>query len=451
MSIHLIGIIVLILIFVVGTLRPVNIGILALIATFAVGTLVAGEDVDALLAGFPPDLFVLLVGVTYLFGLAATNGTIEWIIDRVVGRLGDRPVLVPWVIFVAAAVPTMAGALGPAGVALLAPLCMRLGVRYGIDVRMTALMVCVGSSSGNFSPLNGLAVIAQGSASREGIELSSAGLFLGNFAYNLVLAVVVFLIFGGRKLLGTSSAELRAGREQENPRTSGAGPASGSGDSDDGFEAIGPSAGGTALEQKAPSKLRVDQICTLIVILAVAVAALVFDFDIGFLALCGAALLHLVFPKTSKGADRRIVWTVVLLICGVVTYVGALQRYGTINVVGEGIAGLGSPLVIALLLCLVGAITSAFASSAALIGILVPLAAPFLASGEIGATALLTALCISATVVDTSPFSSVGALTLANSPERDRPALYRTMLIWVGAMVVTAPVLTFLVFILPGS
>lgn len=451
MSIHLIGIIVLILIFVVGTLRPVNIGILALIATFAVGTLVAGEDVDALLAGFPPDLFVLLVGVTYLFGLAATNGTIEWIIDRVVGRLGDRPVLVPWVIFVAAAIPTMAGALGPAGVALLAPLCLRLGKRYGIDARMAAFMVCCGSSAGNFSPLNGLAVIAQGSASREGIELSSAGLFFGNLAYNIVLGVVVFLIFGGRRLFGVSSAQLLADREEENPAAQRAsGPAAGSGDADDGFEAIG-AAGGTALERKAPTKLRVDQIATIVVILAVATAALVFDFDIGFLALCGAALLHLVFPKTSKGADRRIVWTVVLLICGVVTYVGALQRFGTIDVIGDGIASLGSPLLIALLLCLVGAATSAFASSAALIGVLVPLAAPFLAAGDIGATALLTALAVSSTVVDTSPFSSVGALTIANADEADQARIYRSMLIWMAAMIITAPLVTFVVFVLPGS
>ena len=53
MSIHVIGIVGLVLIFVIGTLGTVNIGVLALIATFLIGTLVAGEDVDELLSGFP--------------------------------------------------------------------------------------------------------------------------------------------------------------------------------------------------------------------------------------------------------------------------------------------------------------------------------------------------------------------------------------------------------------
>ena len=65
--------------------------------------------------------------------------------------------------------------------------------------------------------------------------------------------------------------------------------------------------------------------------------------------------------------------------------------------------------------------------------------------------AMVVALAVSATVVDSTPFSSVGALTLANAPEADRGPLFRTMLAWGMAMVVTAPVITWLVFILPSS
>ena len=104
MSIHVIGVATLALVFIVGTLRPVNIGALSLVATFLIGTLVVHESPEKILSGFPPDLFVLLVGVTYLFGLAAANGTIEWLIDRAVRLLGDRPLLVPWLIFFFSAV-----------------------------------------------------------------------------------------------------------------------------------------------------------------------------------------------------------------------------------------------------------------------------------------------------------------------------------------------------------
>jgi di/tricarboxylate transporter len=465
-SIHVIGVVGLVLVFVIGTLRPVNIGALALIATFFLGTLVANESVDQLLAGFPPNLFVLLVGVTYLFGLAAVNGTLEWVVDRAVGLLGDRPAFVPWMIFFFSAVPTTAGALGPAGVAMLAPLCLRLGARYGIDRRMAALMVMHGSCLGNFSPLNGLAIIVQKSAEANGLEVSSAQLFLGNAAYNIGLAVVIYLLFGGRTLLRERGQRLEhlagapgsaSGPAVEDPMVAGVGSrdvavgGSGTGTSGPAVERAGAVATAAPPLAAERTPLRVDQVVTMLVILGVAVGALVFDLEIGFLALIAAALLHLTFPSRFLNADRRIVWSVVLLICGVVTYVGALQRYGTVDVIGDGIAGLGAPLLTAFLLCLVGALTSAFASSAGLVAVLIPLAAPFLAQGEVGVTAMITALAISATVVDSTPFSSVGALTLANAPDAERPKLFRTMLAWGMSMAVTAPMLTWLIFILPST
>ena len=70
---------------------------------------------------------------------------------------------------------------------------------------------------------------------------------------------------------------------------------------------------------------------------------------------------------------------------------------------------------------------------------------------ELPVSAVVVALAVSATVVDCTPFSTVGALVLANSDEGDRPRVYRTMIGWGALMVVTAPIVTFLVFILPFS
>lgn len=444
-SIHLIGVIVLALVFVLGTARPVNIGIFALIATFLFGTTLGGESVEDLLLGFPADVLVLLVGVTYLFGLAATNGTLEWVVERAVRAFGDRPALVPWLIFAFSSIPTMAGALGPAGVAMLAPLCLRLGERYGLSRRMSALMVMHGSCAGNFSPINGLAIIALTAAEQNGLEVSGTALFLGNLGYNVALGVVIYLVFGGRRLLAQGSA-VRSQRALV-----GVGAASSTGG---GAVAAGqaPASGGyTELIGHAMTRIRVDQVATLIVIVAVAIASLVFDFDLGFVALTAAALLHTVFANRFEGADKKIVWSVVLLICGITTLVAALQRYGTIEWLGDGIAGMAVPLLTVFVLFLVGAVTSAFGSSAGLIGVLVPLAVPFIATGGISATWVLVGLCISATVVDAMPFSSVGALTLSTAPEDERPKLFRFMLVWGAAMIVSAPVFTWLAFILPTS
>jgi len=134
-----------------------------------------------------------------------------------------------------------------------------------------------------------------------------------------------------------------------------------------------------------------------------------------------------------------------------VTYVGALQRYGTVDAAGTWIAGLGNVHVVGLLLCYVGAITSAFASSAGILSALIPLAIPFIAQGSVGPTGMVVALAVSATVVDATPFSTVGALAVANASEGERQHVYQGMLRWGAAMVVTAPLITWLFFILPAS
>lgn len=418
LSVHAAGIAGLIVVFILGTIRPINLGVLALVMTFFVGTFVVHEAPREMYAGFPVDLFVLLTGVTYLFGIAARNGTVTWIVDTSVGAARQHRALIPWVVFGLAALPAMAGALGSSGVALLAPLAMRVAERCAIDRRLVGLMVVHGAAAGNFSPLNVLGAIVHQAVTSRGLEMSVWALFAGNLVYNLALGTAIVAVFGGRRRAAVGSQPMSS----------------------------------ADVSQAAPAtrRLSADQVCTLVALAAVAVVSLGFGLSVGFVAFAAAAVLHLAFPRSSEGAERQVAWGVVLLVCGVVTYVAALQRYGTVAAAGGGIAGLGNPHVVALLLCAVGAVTSAFASSAGILGAMIPLAAPFMAQGVIGTTGMVTALALSATVVDATPFSTVGALVVANASDEERPFVYRGLLAWGAVMVITAPIVTWLVFVLPS-
>jgi Na+/H+ antiporter NhaD/arsenite permease-like protein len=420
LSIHVVGVSGLILVFLIGALRPINLGALALVMTYLVSAIFAREGVKEIYSGFPVDLLVLLVGVTYLFAIAESNGAVWQVVAGAARLVKGRRALLPWAIFVVAALPSMAGALGSAGVAMLAPLALRLARAYEIDRRMIGLMVAHGSACGNFSPLNALGAIVAQAAPRDGLQMPVAALFLGNLAYNVALAVVIYLAFGGLRL---------GWREVK----------------------IAPQAGAGDPVESAPQRFSGDQLCTLFVMLAVAVAAFGLGLNIGFVAFAAAVALHLMFPASSGKAEQRIAWSVALLVCGIVTYVAALQRYGTVEAVGRGIEGLSSPLAHGLLLCVVGAVTSAFASSAGILGALIPLAVPLMARGEINPTGLVVALALSATVVDATPFSTVGALVVANAEDEERAQVYRGLLWWGMAMVITAPLLTWAIFILPAS
>lgn len=412
--IHALPVVGLVLIFVLGTLRSINLGILSLAATYIVGTLLTRESLADMYRGFPVDLLILLVGVTYLFGVAASNGTIERIVAVAAARVQGRRALIPWMVFVLAAVPTMAGALGSAAAAMLAPIALRLAQRCSLDRRMIGLMVLHGSACGNFSPLNALGVIVLQGAARSGLEVSAAAVFFANVGYNVVLGAAIFFWFGGLQLGKRTAQQPHSNTEP--------------------FQPPAPSA-------------RVAHACTIAALLLVALLALAFGWSIGFVALLAAAALHVLFPQSSRGAERKIPWNVVLLVCGIVTHVSALQRAGTIDAIGADIVALDAPLLSALLICVVAAVTSAFASSAGILGVMILLAAPFMAQGAVNVTGLVMALAISATVVDSSPFSTAGALVVANAAEAERAVVYRGLLAWAALMVLTAPLATWLLFV----
>ena len=139
-----------------------------------------------------------------------------------------------------------------------------------------------------------------------------------------------------------------------------------------------------------------------------------------------------------------------LLICGIVTYVALLQEMGTIDWLGEEVADIGTPLLAALVICFIGGAVSAFASTTGILGALIPLAVPFLAQGEIGAVGVIIALCIASSVVDSSPFSTSGALVVANSPDDRATSSTSELLQWGMSMIIIAPITAWAIFVLPG-
>ena len=106
MTPQLISIYALVVMFVIATVLPVNMGVLAFVGAFLVGTLLAGMTAKAIIAGFPGDLFLTLVGITYLFALAQNNGTIDWLVRLAVRGVRGRIAAIPWIMFFIAALLT---------------------------------------------------------------------------------------------------------------------------------------------------------------------------------------------------------------------------------------------------------------------------------------------------------------------------------------------------------
>ncbi|MPR11156.1 SLC13 family permease [Microvirga tunisiensis] len=458
MSPQLISIYALVAMFVVATILPINMGVLAFVGAFLVGTLVAGQTTSAIIAGFPGGLFLTLVGITFLFAIAQNNGTIDWLVRLAVKAVRGRIAAIPWIMFGISAVLTSVGAVSPGAVAIIAPVALGFALKYSISPLLMGLMVIHGAQAGGFSPISIYGGITNRIVAKAGLPLSEITTFLASFGVNLAVAVLLFLALGGRKLLQARDA---APASTNIPPVQIAVPQSGPqifGDSE--AEALSEeialetgqkpnrSIMEKPVEEPATPEGGLYQIVTLLGLVALAVLVLAFNLDIGFVAITIGLGLSLMAPTLQKRAMGQVAWPEIMLITGVSTYVVVLEKMGTISFVGDSVAGLASPVLAALLLCFIGAVVSAFASSTAVLGSLIPLAVPFLQSGTgVSPIGFIAAMAVASTIVDVSPFSTNGALVLANAQGVDREAFFRKLLAYGAAVTVIAPVVVWLLFV----
>jgi di/tricarboxylate transporter len=452
MPLELIPILALIAMFVAATLLPINMGTLGFVAAFLVGTLAVGMNTDDIIAGFPSDLFLTLVGVTYLFAIAQNNGTVDLMIRGAVRLVRGRVAFIPWVMFGITGLLTALGALGPAAVAIIAPIALGFAKQYKINALLMGMMVIHGAQAGGFSPISIYGVTVNNIVAKAELLNSPLALFLGSLFFNAAIGVLLFVFLGGRSLIGrTVHDDIDSdGSTGGAPRPDGTGGPTTSDNGTGATATVTQTEPRVVVEPTPTHSVTYDQVLTLIGLGALAVFSLILDLDIGFVSMTVAAVLAVASPKAQKGAVSQISWSTVLLIGGVLTFVGVLQEAGSVEWVGNGVAKLGMPLLVALLLCYLGAIVSAFASSTAILGATIPLAVPLLLAGEVSAIGVVVALAISSTIVDVSPFSTNGALVLANAQDVDRDRFYKQILKYSALVVAVGPLIAWATLVLPG-
>ncbi|QYB00332.1 C4-dicarboxylate ABC transporter (plasmid) [Rhodococcus sp. USK10] len=465
MFIQVLALAILGLVFLIATWKPVHLGLLALVAAFGVGLFIAEEPLADILDAFPVGLLVLLVGVTYLFSIARESGVVDWVIHRAIRLIGGNLALLPWVFFVLCVVIASMGS--PLACVAVAPIAMFFVTKHQINPTLMALPVVVGGVAGGFAPISLFGVITNGISANSGLEANPIYLFVAAIVFNTVAMAVAFLIFGGPALV-------RRGRESldiaQASQISTRGPGAISRGQQATREMLRPGGGAarisTAVEPddlgdtgnahlEASDKLTVFQAISLasisvLLVLVVVLSALKIQTDVGVIALTLAVLISLLYPERTKPAMKGIDWSTVLLVGGVITYAGVLQRIGAIDMLGDAAAGVPHPILAALLICVIGAFVSAFASTTGILGALIPLSIPLMATGNFTGYGLIVALAISSSLVDATPFSTAGAACVGGAPEDVRPGLTRNLMRWGLSMIIIGPLATTAVLVLPG-
>jgi len=421
MSPEWVAILALVALFVVGTVLPINMGALAFVAAWLVGMFALDLDEKEIISGISGDLVLTLIGVTYLFAVAKNNGTVDLIVRAAVRSVGGRIAFIPWVMFGVTALLTAIGAASPAACAIIGPIALGFAGRHKINALMMGMFVVHGAQAGGFSPISIYGTITNSVMRDNDLPVGEVTVFLTSLLVNLAIAVILFFVLGGRDLTSRRiDPEEKAEEVSDSPITT-------------------------------DSRISVDQVITLVAFLIVAVVALAFDRNIGFTAITAAVVLTALFPSAQKGAISQIAWPTVLLVAGVSTFATILGTAGVPEYVGGWAAGLGAATLGALILCYVGGVVSAFASSIALLPIIIPIAIPLIVQGDISAIGLVAALAVSSTIVDVSPFSTNGALMLANRPDAiGEEKFYKQILGYSAVVVAAGPLLVWAIVVAPG-
>jgi di/tricarboxylate transporter len=298
---------------------------------------------------------------------------------------------------------------------VMAPLGLPAARKEGIDPVLMALAIGNGISAGAFAPTSLFGIVSYGTAHQAGIDLNPFTLFGIAVVVNVLVLLASYLLFGGFRLL-----ERRAGVS-----TSSA----------------GSDATGTIVSPPFESNQIATIACMILLVvtvLACAVAGL--DPDIGVFGFAFGAVLALIDPVSGKAAVSRIDWSTVMLVGGIVTFVGVLQTMGVVDLLGKAAIRIGTPILASLIVCMVGALVSAFASTTGILAAVVPLAVPLVVEGGVAGWALISALAVCATLVDVSPFSTTGATLIASAHEDERARMTSLLTRWGLGMVVLGPV-----------
>jgi Na+/H+ antiporter NhaD/arsenite permease-like protein len=435
MSLEIVGLIVLVAIFAVSTIRNVHMGALALVGACIVGIGLVGESLDDVLGGFPVDALLILLGITYLFGIARETGAVDWLVQRSVALIGDRVALLPWAIW---AIGTGVACLGTSHAAFaVVPIAMSLATAHRINPTLMGIAMSSAIVGGALAPTSINGITTATVAEDAGIPYNAGLMFALSIGVNAVVVLVAFFMFGGRELMRRSKA---GGDQHDTPH-------------DGGGSGVGTMVATATKSDLMPlTRQQGIVLATLVVLVAGFFALTVLDVDVnlGVVALTLAVILSLVWPEVGRKAMSKVDWGTILLLGGILTYIGVLTRLGAIDDLGEAARSVNTPLIAAIVICVIGALVSAFASTIGILGALIPLAVPLLLpGGGLETTGLIYALAISASLVDCAPFSTTGATIIAASAEPDRPRLTRNMMNWGFAMIVIGPAATIATMVIP--
>lgn len=356
-----------------GFVRKMNTGLLCIAFALLLGRMSGVSDAE-IIKGFNASLFLMLLGVTYLFSMAQINGSLDLLAQKVIALAGRRIYLIPVIIYVFSII---LAALGPGSVptmAIMMVFSMSLAAEMKISPVLLSTLTVLGACAGGLSPLAATGIIGANLCAEFGLTgIENDFLINGILAFS-VYAVIVYIVLGGYKLRVTENA-------------------------------------GT----KEIASFNKKQLTTLAGIVAMVLMVMLLHINVGLVSFAVAAVLSFLRVSDEAKAIRHIPWNTLLLITGVGVLMQLIIDLGGIKVLSAALVAIMNEKTAAAMMGLTSGIMSWFSSSS---GVVMPTLIPTVPHiaqqlGGVNELELASSITTISHVAAISPLSTGGALALA--------------------------------------
>jgi len=422
--------------------EELNVGFLSIAFGIIVGGLWVNMSAPKVMNTFPLGLFMILVGVTFLFALAATNGTMEKVSSYAIRACGGKTAWLPLIIYLLVTVLTTIGPGNIAATALMAPITMAIAARVGMSAFLMTLLVVGASNGAAFSPFAPTGIVSNGLIAKIAPQLPAIqeAWTLDGLAWKIhfnseycqgIINIGGFMLMGGWAWIAKQRGQTIN------------------------IDELAPRPEPFTLKQW----YTIFAIILLIVLVIAPALPGVKDLipkaikpliaNVGSVAFILAGILMLLNAGDSKAAVKVMPWFVIMMVCGVTVLVEVMDRSGGLNAMVNMIGVISGPVTVNFWLGLMTGIISAYSSSS---GVVMPMFLPLvpgLVKEVPGADviAMISSINIGSHLVDTSPLSTLGALCIACAGEHeDKTKLFRKLLIWGLSMSVVGAIACVLFF-----
>ena len=397
--------------------EDLNVGFLGIAFGIIVGGVFAGTPASKVMNAFPLSLFMILVGVTFLFGMAQTNGTMEKLTAYSIRACKGNTALVPIIIYILSTFITTIGPGNIAGCALMAPVAMAIASKVRMPAFLMTLLVVGACNGAAFSPFAPTGIISNGIIAKCAPELGIPADYLNTLAWKIHFNSTIaqgFVNIGGFFVMGG----LKWIREQKGAALD--------------IDELAPK----------PEPFNAAQKTTLLLVFILILLVVVPGLpgvkgtlpkyitnmlsNVGSISFVLSIILMLTGYGDSKAAVKVMPWSVIMMVCGVSVLIDVMDKAGGLNFLVEVMASVAGPTTICFWTAFVPAVISAYSSSS---GVVMPMFLPMtpglveLTGGD--PVGIISAIDVGSHLVDTSPLSTLGALCIASAGEEEEHCICR--------------------------